>query len=325
MVISDNFELTRTADKSQYTLKYVDKTGTIDKEYSAPLYEALEALYEACEGKTRDECGSIFATMTGAKQCEEIFAVINDMKSGVEVCPKRALEGDERLLRGLSRMIEFFTEFDFEPNFRFVNSVALQPSLSAKKQYIVNYFRLLDNAYANDVEHKMRSQEFAKIMEDIDSAKPTSRINNRLKVYYGSAGTGKTTLAQKESGGRCIVCNNSMFPSDIMEDFVFVDGQPSFDPSIFWECMEKGEKIVLDEINLLPFDTLRFLQGLLDGKKSFNYKGRTVNIKDGFEVIGTMNLNIGGTVFGLPEPLVDRCYDFKEFKLSAEQLLDALK
>ena len=162
-------------------------------------------------------------------------------------------------------------------------------------------------------------------MEDISYAKPSTRINNRLKVYYGSAGTGKTTLAQKEADNRCIVCNNSMFPSDIMEDFVFVDGNPSFNPSILWDCMEKGKPIVLDEINLLPFDTLRFLQGLLDGKKTFNYKGRTVHIKDGFEVIGTMNLNIGGTVFGLPEPLVDRCYDFKEFKLSAEQLLDALK
>jgi MoxR-like ATPase len=108
-----------------------------------------------------------------------------------------------------------------------------------------------------------------------------------------------------------------------MEDFVFVEGKPSFKPSALWECMEQGKSITLDEINLLPFDSLRFLQGILDGKKEFLYKGHTVTIADGFEIIGTMNLVVNGSVFNLPEPLVDRCAYIEKFELTAEDLYSA--
>ena len=88
--------------------------------------------------------------------------------------------------------------------------------------------------------------------------------------------------------------------------------------------MEQGKAIVLDEINLLPFDSLRFLQGILDGKSEIIYKGNVITIAEGFQVIGTMNLVVNGTVFNLPEPLVDRCSEIREFTLSAKQLLSAL-
>jgi MoxR-like ATPase len=88
--------------------------------------------------------------------------------------------------------------------------------------------------------------------------------------------------------------------------------------------MTEGKAIVLDEINLLPFDSLRFLQGVLDGKKEFSYKGHEVKIADGFCIIGTMNLVVNGATFNLPEPLVDRCMDIQKFSLSAGQLLGAI-
>ena len=88
--------------------------------------------------------------------------------------------------------------------------------------------------------------------------------------------------------------------------------------------MEQGKTIVLDEINLLPFDSLRFLQGIADGKADFYYKNRPVHINEGFQIIGTMNLSLGGMTYGLPEPLVDRCAEAKEFVLTAEQLAKAI-
>ena len=115
-----------------------------------------------------------------------------------------------------------------------------------------------------------------------------------------------------------------MLPSDLMEDFIFKDGNPDFNPSLLWDCMEQGKTIVLDEINLLPFDSLRFLQGIVDGKSEFYYKNRPVHIHEGFQIIGTMNLSLGGMVYGLPEPLVDRCSETKEFALTAEQLAKAI-
>lgn len=36
-----------------------------------------------------------------------------------------------------------------------------------------------------------------------------------------------------------------------------------------------------------------------------------------------MNLVVNGVSFGLPEPLVDRCEDIKEFTLTAEMLMNA--
>jgi MoxR-like ATPase len=114
-----------------------------------------------------------------------------------------------------------------------------------------------------------------------------------------------------------------MLPSDLMEDFTFDDGKAAFHPSALARCMEEGKSIVMDEINLLPFDSLRFLQGIFDGKTEFQYKGHTVHIKEGFKVIGTMNLTVNGVAFGLPEPLVDRCEMIKEFVLNPEMLMGA--
>ena len=84
------------------------------------------------------------------------------------------------------------------------------------------------------------------------------------------------------------------------------------------------KKLSLDEMNMLPFEYLRFLQGITDGKNSFDYKGFTINIKDGFNIIGTMNLNVNGQCIPLPAPLIDRCSNIKEFKLNANALYKAL-
>lgn len=234
---------------------------------------------------------------------------------------------EKKVMRGLQNIIKFFSEFEFEPNYRFINTLGFKvaKNKTAAMNYIVNYFSLTDNQYKNEVKAKIKSQEFDNILSDLSaSPKPEKIINKRFKVYYGSAGTGKTTLAQSEADNRCIVCNASMLPADLMEDFCFEDGRPSFKPSVLWNCMTEGKPIVLDEINLLPFDSLRFLQGILDGKSEFDYKGRKVVIADGFQIIGTMNLAIGGMVYGLPEPLVDRCADMKEFRLTANMLKSAL-
>ena len=232
----------------------------------------------------------------------------------------------EKVQSALQRLMDFFKEFEFEPNFRFTNTLARMLTVNAQKaqDYIASYFELIDSPYKNEVRAKITSKEFKLILDDMSALPPTKVVNERFKLYYGSQGTGKTTIGQTESDGRCVVCNASMLPADLMEDFVFDGGKPTFKPSSLWDCMENGKAIVLDEINLLPFDSLRFLQGILDGKKEFNYKGHVVHINEGFMVIGTMNLSVNGMVYGLPEPLVDRCAEMKKFALSADQLMNAV-
>ncbi len=223
-------------------------------------------------------------------------------------------------INAINDLIDFFSEFNFEPNFRFINTIANNKKVAAN--YVCNYFELSDNQEAQNIKNKVNSDEFKDIVSRLPEARHS--INNRLKVYYGSQGTGKTTKAMKEADGRVIICNSSMLPADLIEDFDFKDGKPTFKQSVLQSCMESGQTLVLDEINLLPYETLRFLQGLLDGKKEFTYKNRTINIADGFNIIGTMNLVVGNIIQSLPEPLVDRCSEIKKFKLTANDLLEAL-
>ena len=291
------------------------------------LYPAFSSLY--------DEFYHIDAEVRERKALGEFADTIANLKSAIEsgavtVDPAVVKEPSEqeKLMDGLQKLLDFFTEFTFEPNFRFVNTICqflTQKGGKDKAQtFIANYFSLTDDPHYKEIAQKVKSRELQNILSLLGAVAPTKRVNSRFKVYYGSAGTGKTTKAQAECENRCVVCNNSMLPADLMEDFCFVDGKPSFKPSVLWNCMTEGKAIVLDEINLLPFDSLRFLQGVLDGKKEFSYKGHEVKIADGFCIIGTMNLVVNGATFNLPEPLVDRCMDIQKFSLSAGQLLGAI-
>jgi len=294
-------------------------------ERNHPDYAVYDGFYNVMRSTAYSDRPSVLQAMISENRYPVIFGNLANEPETEPVVEQRSAQ--EILVSGIKRLMDFFSEFSFVPSFRFTNTFAFMACQSPKAacEYVKNYFCLMDSSYCKEVQQKMHSAEFKQIISDIAQyGAPTTHINTRFKVYYGSAGTGKTTLAQQESDNRCIVCNSSMLPSDLMEDFIFKDGNPDFNPSLLWDCMEQGKTIVLDEINLLPFDSLRFLQGIVDGKTEFYYKNRPVHIKDGFQIIGTMNLSLGGMTYGLPEPLVDRCSDAREFVLSAEQLAKAI-
>lgn len=227
----------------------------------------------------------------------------------------------------MMKLIAFFSEFSFEPNFRFVNTLCnycINTGANAAKEYITNYFSLVDHQYQSSIVEKMKSAEFNDLLSEMSTLVCVKTVNKRFKVYYGSQGTGKTTKAMSETANLCMVCHSAMLPSDLMEDFKFEEGNPSFKPSALQNAMTNGQKIVLDEINLLPFESLRFLQSILDGKTEFMYKGKTIVIKDGFQIIGTMNLVVNGCTFSLPEPLVDRACELRKYSLTADALVGAL-
>jgi hypothetical protein len=286
-------------------------------------YDLYNGFYDIMRAAAYVDRPKLLKELIANNRYPAIFAGLDDTSSA----PSEKPDPKKVLLTGIQKLMDFFTEFSFVPSFRFTNTFAFMAckNANAAKEYVRNYFALMDSSYVKEVGQKLSSTEFMDIIQKIAQyGEPTSHINTRFKVYFGSAGTGKTTIAQTEADNRCIVCNSSMLPSDLMEDFIFKDGNPDFNPSLLWDCMEQGKTIVLDEINLLPFDSLRFLQGIVDGKTEFYYKNRPVHIKDGFQIIGTMNLSLGGMVYGLPEPLVDRCSEAKEFVLSAEQLAKAI-
>lgn len=324
MKITDKLTITKRAKDGAF---YGERNGTpyvIDAKTDMDIYKEFSVFYNTMRQTQYEDRPSVLSDMVA----RDLYPHVLGADLGIEkkeVNPK--LNAESVLKRGINGLMSFFTEFSFTPSFRFTNTLAfmLQDSRERAINYIKSYFALMDSSYKKEIGQKVKSAEFNSVLDDIfQYGAPTSHINTRLKIYYGSAGTGKTTLAQKESDNRCIVCNSSMLPSDLMEDFIFRDGNPDFNPSLLWDCMEQGKTIVLDEINLLPFDSLRFLQGIVDGKTEFYYKNRPVHIKEGFQIIGTMNLNLGGMTYGLPEPLVDRCCDTVEFTLTAEQLAKSI-
>lgn len=226
-------------------------------------------------------------------------------------------------IEAVKGFLQFFSEFKFNPAARFINTFARQASNKAARDYLVCYVKLINNSDWTDIVEKTKSPEFDVVTSALLTYPPEKKINSRLDIYFGDAGTGKTTEAVAEYPEADVVpCNSSMLPDELMRVFDFNDenGNPVFKPSSLRLAMEAGKPIIFDEINLLSFECLRLLQTLTDNKSVIHYNNEAITIKDGFKVIGTMNLTVNDQVYNLPEPLVDRAETLKEFKLSARDL-----
>ena len=222
-------------------------------------------------------------------------------------------------------LIKFFSEFTFIPAIRFTNTLANCMDYATATKYVNNYMDLCDHPDKNAIADKIKSDEFKSICDRIFKCASGNKVNNRLEIYYGPAGTGKTTDAIKAyPDAKVTVCNELMDSTDLMKTFSFNDenGHPVFKPSTLQEDMIAGRPHILDEINLLPLSTLRYLQGILDGKKQIEFEGKIIDIAEGFKIIGTMNLIVNGQVFNLPEPIVDRAAVLNKYDINENILAD---
>lgn len=245
----------------------------------------------------------------------------DSLQDKVETVKEASLEDKRKKVCG--DIIKFFSEFTFVPAVRFVNTLSKFKTQKEAKEYISNYMNLTDHPDKNDICEKIKSSEFNNILNELFACRGDTQINKRLEIYYGPAGTGKSTEAMKLYPDASItICNELMDSDSIMKVFDFNDenGNPVFKPSQLQLDMIAGRAHILDEMNLLPLNTLRFLQGVLDSKEKINYEGKDIIIADGFKIIGTMNLIVNGQVFSLPEPIVDRAQILKEYTANEELL-----
>ena len=225
----------------------------------------------------------------------------------------------------IDKYIRFSKDLDFEPSIRNINCFAniCKEGYNKACEYFISRIKIIDGNYELAME-KVKSAEFKDLFQRFKTFRIDKIINKRLNVYFGIPGTGKTTKALSEANNNCILCNSSMLPSDLIEDFKLKDGKGNLIASPLRHAMENGEVICLDEIGTLQIDCLRMLQGITDNKESFKYKDEEIKIKEGFKIVSTMNLFVNGNIYPLTEALADRvCFDgLKEFVLSPKQLLE---
>lgn len=146
---------------------------------------------------------------------------------------------------------------------RFIGDLILDLELEQKKNYeIDNFF--------NSFENKDNKE--------------------RLFILLGETGVGKSFIVEKRFPTiPKWNCNKALDPFSLM--YVLTDKGDGLrpHPTPFYDAIKNGGKVMLDEINELPHETLMFLQGITDEKKSIVFGDEDIIIHENFKIIGTMN------------------------------------
>lgn len=228
--------------------------------------------------------------------------------------------GDPVVAEAASKLSAFLSEFKMTAQNRMINTMSGMDR-AEQTAYLVCFAELTANEYAGDLKAKCESAEFDAVSSIIAGLEKDVWANRRLEILYGPAGSGKTTAAMMENpGAKVKVCHEELSADELFRGFDFQDGKPVFVGSEVEEAMRLGLPVVLDEINLLPRQTLRAMQAVTDGKPEVSVNNHVIKIADGFRIVGTMNLNIDGQIAPIPGPLVDRCYRLRYVEATPEQI-----
>ena len=240
----------------------------------------------------------------------------------VEIPPEKDKEKEKEEL--MSQMtstykdfLKFFSETSFKPSIRMIDTLS-RLNLKSGQNYIGWFMELINHPDREVIAPKLKSDEWKNIhsqMLDIykkvgESIDP---INTRLEIVYGPNGTGKTYDVIKEYQEKypdigVMACSSSMSSAeDLLQVFDFDEGgKPVFKDSPLTEAIKKDQPVILEEARLMQQSAMAFLQSLLDCKDYVDTCRGRLYIGPNFKVIMTMNLEVNGVVYELPEPIVDR-------------------
>jgi hypothetical protein len=213
----------------------------------------------------------------------------------------------------VKQFIYFCKDFSYNPDVRLLNSLYHQKD---ERQFLLDTLKLIghDEDMIEIATEKTKSTEFKNLMKQIKSCEQTrDKMNKRLEIKFGKAGTGKTTSALKENPTALrIIASATDDPSDLFT--TFNPTTKEWEKTPLSNEMEKGGTVIIDEANFYHQEVLKRLQGITDETSKFTDRGIDINIKDGFKIVITMNLETNFGKKPLPSPLVDRaskieCYD----------------
>lgn len=267
-------------------------------------------------GEPVEEAGSVPASATG----DGVEAAANASSWSAKATPK-AVDAVEKLNKFLSE----FSYFRAGVSMRLVNTFARAYD---KAGALRSYCEVSQMEDLSDLVEKMKSPEFEAVCNAFATLDKTPQpLNKRFAVFYGAPGGGKTYAAIKAgesiNGGSCDVvpCSPSMDAADMLYAYRldYKSGRRGYVPTALLTAMVAGRAVILDEINLLPMEARMFLQDILDNKGKVHLMGVEIPIREGFFVIGTMNLETGLGATPLPLPLVDRASVVREFRTTTAQ------
>lgn len=205
----------------------------------------------------------------------------------------------------------FCKDFEFDPDPRLINSLRHCGTAEEAGVMVVDSMELIGmpEEILQRAAPKFQSAEWRGIFADMRKC-PTShgKINQRLAIYYGPAGTGKTTkaIADNPDADR-IIASPTQDPSELFtRNVVNEHGGVDLVLTELGKAMVDGKPIIIDELNLYQSCVLTRLQGVTDGGEKLVDNGREIVIKDGFKIIATMNLETNYGKTPLPNPLVSR-------------------
>ena len=253
----------------------------------------------------------------------------------VEIPPEKDKEKEkEELMKQIMTstykdFLKFFSETSFKPSIRMIDTLS-RLNLKSGQNYIKWFMELINHPDREVIVPKLKSDEWKNIhsqMLDIykkvgESIDP---INSRLEIVYGPNGTGKTYDVIKEYQEKypdigVMACSSSMSSAeDLLQVFDFDEGgKPVFKDSPLTEAIKKDQPVILEEARLMQQSAMAFLQSLLDCKDYVDTCRGRLYIGPNFKVIMTMNLEVNGVVYELPEPIVDRAQVILKKEMDAD-------
>lgn len=320
-------------EKSPTTMGVTTESAPITKEEPLPDPDTVESTEE----ESPEESVDLVEDDEELERLLKEFDVEEDdiLSSGeVEIPPEEDKEKEKEEL--MSQMtstykdfLKFFSETSFKPSIRMIDTLS-RLNLKSGQNYIGWFMELINHPDREVILPKLKSDEWKNIhaqMLDIYKkvGKSIDPINTRLEIVYGPNGTGKTFDVIKQYQEKypdigVMACSSSMSSAeDLLQVFDFEEGgKPVFKDSPLTEAIKKDQPVILEEARLMQQSAMAFLQSLLDCKEYVDTCRGRLYIGPNFKVIMTMNLEVNGVVYELPEPIVDRAQVINKKEMDAD-------
>jgi hypothetical protein len=140
------------------------------------------------------------------------------------------------------------------------------------------------------ISNKEKNKNEESSLNNFFNAFENDNTKERLFVVIGETGVGKSYLIEERYPTiTSYACNKGLDPYSLC--YYLADEGNGLTPheTPFLKALKNGGKVFLDEMNELPHDTLMFIQGITDEKKSVVIGKETVNIHKNFKIIAALN------------------------------------